>query len=231
MVKKLTLQEKLAEHDFRYCVDYDYDEGFHNHYECEEEGICRCSTIENLRIEDYSIASLSEELLKIYNWDYKNIKKQPIFVYALERYLRIIVKKYGADEIFQAHVYDGYYGEEVKNVNIEDTTIIAGLAHLPTLNSDQLIEFVLIEEYGYLLPKLQNSVYTIETVLLKDIVIPNDSYVRKLDKDIIESYKNYDGIVAILDGDNHVIDGYHRIIAAQQGEKKKVKVIVARKES
>jgi hypothetical protein len=231
MVKKLTLQEKLAEHDFRYCVDYDYDEDFSNHQECEEERICRCSTIENLRIEDLSISSVEEELLKIYNWEYKNINKQPIFVYALERYLRIIVKKYGADEIFQAHVYNGYYGEEVKNVNIENTTIIAGLAHLPTLNSDKLIEFVLIEEYGYLLPKLQGSVYTIETVLLKDIVIPNDSYVRKLDKDIIESYKNYDGIVAILDGNNHVIDGYHRIIAAQQDEKKKVKVIVARKEN
>ena len=50
------------------------------------------------------------------------------------------------------------------------------------------------------------------------IISPQDSYARRLEKDIVESYKDYNLPVAVCKkrGDYYaVIDGYHRVAAAQ----------------
>lgn len=80
----------------------------------------------------------------------------------------------------------------------------------------QFIRDNLIEEYGYLLPFLQNCNFYVIEISPNDILFGQEVYFNSLTEDKIRDYKEFQGIMGIVkqvDDKFRVIDGYHRLKA------------------
>lgn len=55
--------DKLYSYDWRYYLDYDYDSDYNCEGSgCDDEGICRCGTITNTRINSVDIDTIAHEI-------------------------------------------------------------------------------------------------------------------------------------------------------------------------
>ena len=221
-VESKTIQ--IAGIDFQYAgvdADYGYDTDCHNSG-CREEGICRCGLITNAHITTVDLISIRQKIAS---------KKALSVVerYCLERIL--VACKVWSPSAWEASICGGYYGQELKGVVIDSRIAkqveghIAAMRKLKT--NREKIEFVLNLEYGYILDVLQGKNYFVKTINKDQLVFQNDHY-RRLDRDVVENYVNYDlprGIVVSVGNKKYrLIDGYHRC-AATEG---KIMVLVAR---
>jgi hypothetical protein len=130
-------------------------------------------------------------------------------------------------EDFYVNVARGYYGEEVKGIQLEDETPIAEF--LLQEGATGWVEFYLTREYGYVLDTLQGLNWTIEEMDLDQVRILND--YRKLDLETITGYRekltgNKDALLSCLtNADLGLADGYHRYRASVEEGKKRIWVI------
>lgn len=124
------------------------------------------------------------------------------------------------EDSFNIQVCRGYYGEEFDGVYLEE---FGGLINNVCLIIDktnlEAIQFVLMAEYGHLLDCVKSSkIAKVVSANFEDLVVTNKEYYKKLNKDIIEKYKDKEMILGIYqkDGDKFkLIDGYHRYCANQ----------------
>jgi hypothetical protein len=113
----------------------------------------------------------------------------------------------------------GYYGEEIEGVYFDNESgLLEAFADLLALETDlEKIKYVLEIEYGYLLDKVKASTHAyISTVYTRAIDLPQQEYFVKLDKAVIEDYKNRKLPIAVClecGGRYKLIDGYHRFVA------------------
>jgi len=96
---------------------------------------------------------------------------------------------------------------------------------------NQVVEFLLTKEYGFLLDHVQKCEWEIKEVDAADLVIPNTHYAGKVSNTQI--YKDHNlpiGIYVEKDGKYSLVDGYHRYIElVVQQKDNKVKIIVGKR--
>lgn len=181
--------------------------------------MCRCTTLEVDKKEDIYHTSMVHEYGRSNN---------PIERHVLER----ILSRLSPDD-FEVNIRGGYYGEELDSITCEK--LDQDLETVRSLSTDsQKIEFWLKEEYGHVLDRLKdrawNFVPAIDISQIKcgmDMVRTDRETIKKyetlIDKDKYEPVLlcEYDGVKYRL------IDGRHRLIAAQNLGKKTIDIIVA----
>jgi hypothetical protein len=231
--------------DFKYSTNYDYNTRSNcSSHGCDEEGICRCTTLENAHVVTVNIPSIAN---KIYNSIFDNslsskrnstinsilgdVSKE-IDIYTIDRILRIN-KAYESNN-WEVQVCGGYYGQEIDDVILENSVAQKIEEQIneafSILDIKSRIEYLLILEYGKTLPDLKNRQYSIETVERDSIIFGSDEHYRKVNTKNLEYYsdKNYNGIrgVALVkDGKFRLIDGYHR---SSTSENIKIQLLIGR---
>ena len=231
-------------YNFKYCTDYDFDThtDCHNHG-CDDEGICRCGTIEDAHVVSVNISHMVSEIKSAYFDNSKSSQRnskinsvlgnitEEIDTYTIDRILRIN----GAFETsnWEVQVCGGYYGQEIDDIILEDsiaTKIENQLsAAFDITDLTKRIEYLLTLEYGYILPELKDCKYEVDTVLRDKVIFGSEGQYRKVATEKLPHYsdKNYDsfrGIVIPKSDQYRLIDGYHRCFAS---ENMKIKVLKA----
>lgn len=192
-----------------YEFEIEYTDSKHG---CTCEDYCRCGTIEDARVERIKTLDL---VTRIVNEKYR---KDPMLMYAVERMISLNLKP----EDCEVMVDPGYYGQEIGGVIINDkvaTELVEKLKLLESCKTDaQMMEIIMTEEYGVLLPNVENKLWAVEIVDINDLKAT--SVVKKQ----FNHYNNNDNFqellnwgeefpVVVINAHNQIIDGHHRINA------------------
>lgn len=195
------------------AVDYDYER---SGCTCRDWP-CRCTTIYDERVTNIDINKVMSEIL-LHNFTH-DANISDFDLYCFDR----ICRSNGIwdQASYTVEVCGGYYGEEINGVYFDNESVVVNqFDEVLRLNDNlQKLKYILELEYGYVIDSVQNAT----SVSIIDcnpsmIISRQDSYARRLEKDVVESYKDYNLPVAVCKkrGDYYaVIDGYHRVAAAQ----------------
>jgi hypothetical protein len=207
----------VTDTDFRYCVNVKYDTDRSN---CTCGQICRCERIINPHIRSVCVKQMVRQVLP-------SLSK--IDQYCVDRILTCY--KVWDPNNWKVRVEQGYYGDEICGAFIVSdlaAEIDKKLTEILTLDSTtKKIEALLLLEYGYLLPQLKGCEYHISTLKKNDIEIPQETYSRRLERNVVANYADYNlprGVVLLRNNRHRLIDGYHRMAAL---DSYKTDVIVA----
>jgi hypothetical protein len=229
--------------DFKYDLEYDYNTytNCHESY-CNEEGICRCSTIEDAHVVSVNISNMVNHIYHNYFDDSLSTKRnstinsilggvsKEIDIYTIDRILRI--NKVYEPSNWEVQVCGGYYGQEIDDVILEDSIAQKIETQLDEafslIDLTERIEFLLMLEYGSILPELKGLNYKITEVERDSIIFGSDVHYKNVLNEDLEHYsdKNYCSIrgIVISKGDKYrLIDGYHR---CSKSENRLIKVLI-----
>jgi hypothetical protein len=223
----------LANLDLHYrCVDIDY----HTEYDCsnngcEDEGICRCGTINDSEVTQVEVTQMVnliyDEMFDNSTISGKRESKLNQLLYGIgediNRYtIDRVLRKYKVwvPDYYNIEVCGGYYGQEIEGVfmssnianKIEEELEIA-------FSIDDLagrVEYLLGLEYGSLLPDLEHCQYEIIEIDKGEINFGSISHHSKVKKKDLyfysdKNYKGIRGVVTFVNGKYRLIDGYHRV--------------------
>ena len=198
--------------NLQWFVDYDYER---TACHCNED-YCRCTKIINAHVCDVDVKDVMEALRNNYQIG------SYIDEYCFDR-ICYAFKIYDIN-LYEVEVGGGYYGEEVYGVEFENEEKIYNAYHeLLALNTDiEKIKYCLNLEYGYLIDCVESasSVNIIEASP-NEIHTPQMEYFRRVDKNIIDEYKDRHLPIAVCvrDGEKYkLVDGYHRFVANKNNE-------------
>ena len=238
MLKDITFQYNGVYVDYGYTYDCE-------NYGCDEEGICRCGTINNEHIDSVDVSLIVK---RIYDEFFEQGKAsnrnnainevlygigKDIDIYTIDRILRSY--KIWENDNWNIEVDGGYYGQEAGNVTIKESIAdkideeLWTVFSLPSLK--EKIEYLLNVEYGKILPELSNCNYESIVIDKDDVVFGVEKHLNKVMKKDLDFYsdKNYSGIrgIVVKSGDKwRIVDGYHRIFTTKWP---KLKVLAATK--
>jgi hypothetical protein len=136
-------------------------------------------------------------------------------IYCVDRLVRI--RKFYDPSKWTNHLPHGY------------TKLVDDLISLQKMGDRKRFEYVLVEEYGYLLPCLKNKKWTIENIRSSQLR-GGDVYRKKLDKMNKTIYANHTlpiGVYHKNSGGYQLIDGYLRYVAMMMENVETVEIIVA----
>ena len=191
-----------------WIVDYDYERSA-----CTcGDWLCRCTTIERAWVDKINVNKVVDKLYHTHSKSDLDIDK-----YCFDR-ICYAFKIYDKD-FYEVETGGGYYGEEVHGVYFEDEEkIVNAYREVLALNTDvEKIKYCLRLEYGYLIDCVESATLAnLITTPPNDIRLPQMEYFKKVDKNVIEEYKNRNLPVAVCvrDGNKYrLIDGYHRFVA------------------
>lgn len=222
--------------DFHYCVDVEYD----RNYDCISAGcddICRCSTIYDAMVEYVDIPAVVKKLHK-HLFSKQSKAEKEFNLYCLDRIYRYL--KLYEPEKWEINVCNGYYGEEIDSVTLEDEKAVIAVIE-KFKEADNKLHFILNLEYGFILPEIDGKDYEVKKIPYSKIKINRD-YIKKIDTTSVELYREeinsserlneYKNMIYMVvlekEGYYRLIDGYHRY-KALEGEKK-VKAIAIKGE-
>ena len=238
MLREITFQYNGTYVDYDYSYDCDL-------YGCEDEGICRCGTIDGEKVKSVDIPMMAE---KIYDEffergkaaDRNNAINQVLYgigkeidIYAIDRILRSY--KIWENDNWDIEIIGGYYGQEVEDVRIKESLaekieedLLTAFA-LPSLKSK--VEFLLKAEYGKILSEIESCSYESIVIDKDDVIFGAEKHLEKVMKKDLDFYsdRSYSGIrgIVVKSGDKwRVVDGYHRISSTKFP---KLKVLAATK--
>jgi hypothetical protein len=222
-----TALEKLLDSDFHYNCEYDYSTENHcEDYGCDDEGICRCSTMEDFHITEINFNSVVNKFVK-------NLTEDDFTAYCIERICNAL--KLWDINNWGHNIIHSYYGEEIEDIKIEAETQIELNKWINKVlkaktNKDKL--FVILElEYGYVLEELKEyqDWDIVSDIPLSVIVAGQTEHYTKLDKKIIKKYSDYKLPIGVCiskgDGSYRLIDGYHRFRAMNDKKISNVSII------
>lgn len=224
VIKTKTIVPKFERTNLQYDVDYDYirSECTCNAY--ENLDYCRCTTIERAWVESISVNLIINKLYKKYCEEPSDINE-----YCFDRICSTF-KIYDKD-CYEVESCWGYYGEEIGGVYFEnEKKVVEAFNKILEFDSDiEKIKFVLELEYGYLIDKVNKAtVAYILPVSTRHISIPQQEYFVKLDREVIEDYKNRKLPIAVClesGGWYKLVDGYHRFVANKDRATNKIIVL------
>ena len=208
----------LLSNSFYSFVDYDYDS---EPCSCPPGDYCRCFGYKNFTITSFNKNDFINHILT-------NLPTSTeVQKYCVER----VLNQLSVDN-FEEITAPGYYGEELRGVNLTDSSQVfcnERLIKILNLNDIDAIKYILVEEYGYLLPSLENikSVYVFNTSY-NELFIPNLEHYRRLDKNIVDSYKDRTFPLGVYLKENNtykLVDGYHRYAAADKNKTYNIVVV------
>ena len=238
MLKHITFQYNGAYVDYGYTYDCE-------NYGCDEEGICRCGTINNEHIDSVDVSLIVKRIYDEFFEQGKAANRnnainevlygigKDIDIYTIDRILRSY--KIWENDNWNIEVEGGYYGQEAGDVTIKETIAdkideeLWTVFSLPSLK--EKIEYLLKVEYGKVLPELSNCSYESIVIDKDDVIFGVDKHLNKVMKKDLDFYsdKNYNGIrgIVVKSGDKwRIVDGYHRIFTTKWP---KLKVLAATK--
>ena len=238
MLKDITFQYNGAYVDYGYTYDCE-------NYGCDEEGICRCGTINNEHIDSVDVSLIVKRIYDEFFEQGKAANRnnainevlygigKDIDIYTIDRILRSY--KIWENENWNIEVEGGYYGQEAGNVTIKESIAdkideeLWTVFSLPSLK--EKIEYLLNVEYGKVLPELSNCNYESIVIDKDEVVFGVENHLNKVMKKDLDFYsdKNYSGIrgIVVKSGDKwRIVDGYHRIFTTKWP---KLKVLAATK--
>ena len=229
-------------HNFKHNLLIDYK----SHTNCAAYGcdeICRCRVIKNENVKLVYVKSIVNEVMKYYFDNTKssnrNLKINSIIgnitpdveLYTIDRILRI--NKIFNSDIWDIQIVDGYYGQEVDDVILREDVALKIETQLSNafeiFDLSKRIEYLLILEYGRILPELKDRSFEICEIERDKIYFGSDTQKLKVSSTNLSFYsdKDYNSIrgLVIQSGENYrLIDGYHRCLAT---ENRTVKVLLA----
>jgi hypothetical protein len=239
------MEKRLTTENLQYYVDYDYDTSYScEDSGCDNEGICRCGSIENAVVNPINISEFAKKMYELYNPPTKDktilrdrkIKSlfdssiEEINIYCIDRICRVL-KVWDLNK-WEVNVCGGYYGDEVDSVKFEDVVKLAEKieAVLELSSVKEKIEYVLTVEYGSILPELKDKEYSLIEISKDDVIFGSEGQYKKVSTEDLTHYSNkeYSGIRGLLlpKGEKfRLIDGYHRMFATNN--KKKIRVLLA----
>ena len=238
MLKDITFQYNGAYVDYGYTYDCE-------NYGCDEEGICRCGTINNEHIDSVDVSLIVKRIYDEFFEQGKAANRnnainevlygigKDIDIYTIDRIIRSY--KIWENDNWDIEVEGGYYGQEAGNVTIKESIAdkideeLWTVFSLPSLK--EKIEYLLNVEYGKVLPELSNCSYESIVIDKDNIVFGVEKHLNKVMKKDLDFYsdKNYSGIrgIVVKSGDKwRIVDGYHRIFTTKWP---KLKVLAATK--
>lgn len=209
--------------NLQWIVDYDYERS-----ECRCDAYnrgdyCRCTTIEHAWVENTNVNGVVNELYRKHSRTDSVIDE-----YCFDR-ICYAFKIYDKD-LYEVETGGGYYGEEVYGVYfVAEEKIVNAYYEILALSTDlEKIQYCLKLEYGYLIDCVEYATYaTIIETFANMIYLPQTEYLKKVDRAVIEEYKNRALPVAVCvwDGNKHrLIDGYHRFVA--NNDRERVSIVV-----
>ena len=172
--------------NLQYEVEYDYERSQCTCNAYEDGDYCRCTTIERAWVESVNVKLVIKKFYEKYCQ-----KPSAINEYCFDR-ICTAFKIYDKDH-YEVESCGGYYGEEIEGVYFDNESgLLEAFADLLALETDlEKIKYVLEIEYGYLLDRVKASTHAyISTVYTRAIDLPQQEYFVKLDKAVIEDYKN-----------------------------------------
>lgn len=202
--------DSLLSYNFQYLIDVDY---YRNSSNCECDGICRCSTIDNSRAKDVDMIGITDVFLDAFS-------KDEFTKYCVNRIL-VGCKLYDPD-MWSISVSRGYYGEEVTGVFLDGKgNVKKWLKKLSECKTNRDRIFTALEcEYGYVLDDIINiENWEIINVIRSSLNFGNKEHYRRLEKDVVKSYVEYNlpRAVCVKSGDVvRLVDGYHRLAATSK---------------
>jgi hypothetical protein len=155
-----------------------------------------------------------------------------IDIYTIDRILRI--NKVYEPTNWEVQVCGGYYGQEIDDIILDDSVARKVEEQLDKafdiIDLTERIEYLLMLEYGKILPELKDRKYSIETIERDSIIFGSDEHYRKVNTKSLDHYsdRNYTGIrgIALSKNDKfRLIDGYHR---SSTSENRTIKLVIAR---
>lgn len=197
--------------NLQWVVDYDYERSVCH---CNDD-YCRCTTIEHAWVDNINVHKVIEELYRSHSRTDSDVDK-----YCFDR-ICYAYKIYDKD-LYEVETGSGYYGEEVYGVYFEDEErIFDAYYEMLALNTFlEKIKYCLKLEYNYLIDCVESATSaSIIEVSPDDIRLPQTEYFIKIDKNVIEEYKDRDLPIAVCirDGNYYrLIDGYHRYVANKE---------------
>lgn len=214
---------KLYSMNFNYSgVDIKYDRD-DSGCDCSPD-YCRCSRIVNARVEKISINGIVDVL-------FQGKAKDDFLKYCV--YQILSHSPYTKPDTYDILTTGGYYGEEIDKVKAKGMKItideLQNLCALKT-NNERLL-YVLKHEYGYVLDGLKSLDYTLQNIKVSDIVISQPKHFQKLDKTRIDFYTTEENFTCVCkeeEGVYYLIDGYHRLAAAEKANKTKIEAVVGK---
>jgi hypothetical protein len=216
--KDTTSLESLLKKNYQYTVEYDYDRSW---CECEED-ICRCTTLNNARVEKVDMVNLTNLFCEFFGND---------------EFTKICVNRILTSchmwnpDCWYVSVGGGYYGEEIEGVYIENSDLKKWFIKFQEAKTNKEKLFVALEcEYGYVLDEVKEiDEWNIIEIENNEVSIGQMEHYQKMDQKIVKSYADFDLPRCVLffkDGKYKLIDGYHRLAANNE---KKCKAIVGYK--
>lgn len=198
--------------NLQWFVDYDYERS-ECHCDAYDSGdYCRCTTIEHAWVDDAHVHRVVNELYRRHSRTDSYIDKYCFdrICYALKIYDK---------SLYEVETGGGYYGEEVYGIYFENEEKIFNsyyeMLELKTVL--EKVKYCLELEYSYLIDCVESATSAaIIEVSPNNIKPPHTEYFIKVNKDVIEEYKNRDLPIAVCirDGNYYrLIDGYHRFVA------------------
>ncbi len=225
----------MLSNSFQYLVKYDYD----TEYSCEEsgcneEGICRCSSIMSARVTEVNIPKLTDHIYcEFVDTKTKQGKRdnrlnqlfyggEEVDKYCIDRILTYY--KIWNSNVWDVNVRGGYYGDEINDVKLSPIifeSIAESCKKLFSLeNISDKIKLVLSLEYGYILDDMKDSNFEIIEINRDDIDFTklNQKHISNVKNENLDHYKSkmYDlarGIVRMSGDKFTIVDGFHRILA------------------
>lgn len=198
--------------NLQWIVDYDYERSRCTCGAYKKGDYCRCTKIEHAWVKNVNVCNVVEHLYDKHSRTDSHIDKYCFdrICYAFEIYNK---------DFYEVESTWGYYGEEIGGVWFEKERNIfeAYYEMLAKNNALEKIQYCLKREYGYLIDCVKSSTNaSIIEVSPDDICLPQMEYFIKIDKNVIEEYKDRDLPIAVCikDGNKYrLIDGYHRFVA------------------
>jgi len=211
--------------DLKYHVDVDSENNGDCYTDgCDDEGICRCGTIDNAKVNEVPVDKLAAEIAP----------ESLLVQYCVERILQHFKPLHDPDS-WDIEVEGGYYGEEIESVKIKPQvaeTLANILLSLNGATDNQVVETALNVEYGFVLPTLKDKTWTLERVALANVELGAKHHAANLNEEQVDKYrineKPVSGLMLYSDGKYRVIDGYHRITAAKKDKKQVIWAVVGR---
>lgn len=223
------------ENEFLYYVNYDYD-GEHSCAEsgCYEENICRCFEIHTVKFISVDLNSITNKIFHSFfnpndepyireeklNKILYNYNKE-LDIYCIDRILRI--NKVWDKNNWRFDWGGSYYGDEVKSAFLDEKIFNSILCDLDNINNlktiQEKISYLLIREYGYLLPDISEKNWKISLVKKEDIFFSQKEHLKNVKKEKGENFLSQTEIKGVCMRDNdklRVIDGYHRLFFNEQ---------------
>ena len=235
----LELELKMLRNSYTYSVEYDSD----TTYSCEEsgcyeEGICRCGQISNAAVTYVDILKLTvdiyDQLVDTSSTQGKRESRLAELFYGgpeVDRYCihRILTRhKVWDTNNWTVGVSGGYYGDEIGDISLNDIVfkqVSKDCYDMLQFSSiGDKLRFVLSLEYGYLLGDIQQADFEIVEITKDDIDFNklNQNHINNVRKENLSYYRlKYDlprGVVRKSGTKYKIIDGFHRIISAEDGK-------------